>query len=58
MPARLLLVEDDELIREGLELALTDEGFDVVCAGSGEDALELLEAITVDVALLDLRLPA
>ena len=57
MPTRLLLVEDDELISEALDLALTDEGFQVVCAATGEDALELLESTTVDVALLDLMLP-
>lgn len=56
-PVRILLVEDDELISQALALALVDEGFDVVRAASGEDALQLLDSETVDVALLDLMLP-
>ncbi|MCR6490652.1 response regulator transcription factor [Amycolatopsis sp. OK19-0408] len=57
MSTRLLLVEDDALIGEALELALADEGFSVVRAETGEDALDLLGNTTVDVALLDLMLP-
>ncbi|MHA6629882.1 response regulator [Pseudonocardia sichuanensis] len=57
MEARLLLVEDDERIRQALGLALADEGCDVVEAASGEQALDLLDTTTVDVVLLDLMLP-
>jgi two-component system response regulator MtrA len=57
MEARLLLVEDDERIRQALGLALADEGCDVVEAASGEHALDLLDATIVDVVLLDLMLP-
>ncbi|WP_410585717.1 winged helix-turn-helix domain-containing protein [Amycolatopsis sp. lyj-108] len=60
MPAvstRVLLVEDDAMISEALSLALADEGFDIECAATGEDGLELLERIQVDVVLLDLMLP-
>src|SRR5690606_7294866 len=55
--ARLLLVEDDERIRQALGLALADEGCEVVEAGSGEEAFDLLETTRVDVVLLDLMLP-
>jgi DNA-binding response OmpR family regulator len=55
--ARLLLVEDDERIRQALGLALADEGCEVVEAGSGEEALELLGSTAVDIVLLDLMLP-
>jgi two-component system, OmpR family, response regulator MtrA len=55
--ARLLLVEDDERIRQALGLALADEGCDVVAAASGEEALGLLGTTVVDVVLLDLMLP-
>jgi two-component system, OmpR family, response regulator MtrA len=55
--ARLLLVEDDERIRQALGLALADEGCEVVEAASGEEALGLLGTTTVDVVLLDLMLP-
>jgi two-component system response regulator MtrA len=57
MQARLLLVEDDERIRQALGLALADEGCEVVEAASGEEALGLLVTTSVDVVLLDLMLP-
>lgn len=57
MEPRILLVEDDERIRQALGLALADEGCQVVEAQSGEDALELLASATVDLVLLDLMLP-
>jgi two-component system, OmpR family, response regulator MtrA len=57
MEARVLLVEDDERIRQALGLALADEGCEVVEAASGEEALGCLGATAVDVVLLDLMLP-
>ncbi len=57
MEARLLLVEDDERIRQALALALADEGYEVIEAASGEEALDLLVSTRVDVVLLDLVLP-
>ncbi|MER5261937.1 response regulator transcription factor [Actinosynnema sp. NPDC002837] len=57
MTLSVLLVEDDEHIRQALGLALDDEGFAVTDAVSGEDALDLLRTTTFDVVLLDLMLP-
>jgi two-component system response regulator MtrA len=57
MPCGVLLVEDDERIRQALGLALADEGYDVVEAESGEEALRRLTTTEVDVVLLDLMLP-
>jgi DNA-binding response OmpR family regulator len=57
MPCQLLLVEDDQRIRQALGLALADEGYDVVEAESGEEALRRLATTDVDVVLLDLMLP-
>jgi two-component system, OmpR family, response regulator MtrA len=53
---RVLLVEDDERIRQALGLALADEGFEVVGTATGEEALELVDP-GLDVVLLDLMLP-
>lgn len=55
----LLLVEDDARIRQALALALADEGYRVVEAATGEQALSLLGAGSAepDVVLLDLMLP-
>jgi two-component system, OmpR family, response regulator MtrA len=57
MQCDVLLVEDDARIRQALGLALADEGYRVVEAGSGEEALRRLAATNVDVVLLDLMLP-
>ncbi|TWP46877.1 response regulator transcription factor [Lentzea tibetensis] len=57
MQVRILLVEDDERIRQALGLALGDEGFDVEDASSGEQALRRLDNEAFDVVLLDLGLP-
>jgi DNA-binding response OmpR family regulator len=57
MDTRVLLVEDDERIRQALGLALADEGCQVTDAPSGEDALRLIEGSAFDVVLLDLMLP-
>jgi two-component system, OmpR family, response regulator RegX3 len=50
----LLLVEDDDSIAEPLVAGLEREGFDVVRAATGKEALAAAEA---DLVLLDLRLP-
>jgi two-component system phosphate regulon response regulator PhoB len=58
--ARLLLVEDDETIRETVREALKAEGFDVLACGDGAEALASLTdptAETVDLLVLDLMLP-
>lgn len=66
---RILVVDDEELIRETVAMALTGEGYRVLTAQSGPQAMELLcltgrdrpgEAATtapVDLAILDLMLP-
>jgi DNA-binding response OmpR family regulator len=51
---RILIVEDEDVIAEPLARGLAREGFEVVRASTGREALE---AGPVDVVLLDLRLP-
>jgi two-component system, OmpR family, response regulator MtrA len=55
-PTRVLLVEDDERVRQALGLALADEGYEVVETASGEEALDVVDP-DLDVVLLDLVLP-
>ncbi|GAA3618741.1 response regulator transcription factor [Nonomuraea rosea] len=55
--SRVLLIEDDAAVREGLELALSGLGHRVRAVGSGEAGLEWLRAGGVDVVVLDLMLP-
>jgi DNA-binding NarL/FixJ family response regulator len=57
VPLRLVLIEDHEALREGLELLLDREGCDVVgTAGTLTDGRELVERTNPDVALVDIRL--
>ena len=58
MELSVLIVEDDEIIREGLELALQQEGCRVYAAGTAGEALEIVRRKTpVDFYLLDILLP-
>jgi len=54
---RILSVEDDERIRTAVKLALEDEGWSVVEAGTGEDALLRFQQEPADVVLIDIMLP-
>lgn len=53
----LLVVEDDQEIRELLHQALEQEGFQVLSATDGEEALERLAESPIDLVLTDLRMP-
>ncbi|SEG99773.1 DNA-binding response regulator, OmpR family, contains REC and winged-helix (wHTH) domain [Nonomuraea solani] len=55
--SRVLLIEDDPAVREGLELALTRHGHRVRAVESGELGLERLRAEMPDVVVLDVMLP-
>ncbi|MDR2343498.1 MAG: response regulator transcription factor [Spirochaetaceae bacterium] len=55
--AAILIVEDDEEIQELLSLAMGREGWHLVMAKNGEDALALLKHEAVDCAVLDIMLP-
>ena len=57
MKRRVLIVEDDDVFLRPLRRALELGGFDVLTAGSGEEALDLLKREDVDLALTDQRLP-
>jgi DNA-binding NtrC family response regulator len=57
MSDRVLIVDDDESLRESLELVLAAEGFEVVTAADGSGALSRLESSSFDVVLCDVRMP-
>jgi DNA-binding NtrC family response regulator len=56
-PIRLLVVDDDEDLRENLERRFQRQGLQVTAAASGEEALVIAANARWDVALLDLHLP-
>jgi DNA-binding NtrC family response regulator len=54
---RVLLVDDEESLRITLAANLELEGYEVVEAGSGEEALELAESQAFDLVLSDIKMP-
>jgi CheY-like chemotaxis protein len=56
-PGRVLVVDDDEVIRRLIAANLTLEGFDVATAVDGQDCLEKAPAIAPHVITLDLMMP-
>jgi len=55
--ARILLVDDDDLIRETLTKALTDAGYEIVAARSGRIGLRHLHDAPFDVLVTDVLMP-
>lgn len=57
-PATVLVVDDDELVREMMAAFLSRRGYRVIEAGSADQAVRLLDAARpVDVVLTDVRMP-
>ncbi len=54
---KILVVDDEHLIRWSLEQNLKKQGYEVATAASGEDALKFLKEETPDLILLDIQLP-
>lgn len=54
---KILLVEDETVLREALRDWLTEDGYDVECVDSGEEALEKIKDEQFGAIVLDLRLP-
>jgi len=57
MPDRILIVDDDDALRESLEMILASEGYTVTTACSGDQALERTEEVPLDLVLCDVRMP-
>lgn len=53
----ILVVDDEEIMREILETLLTREGYDVRLAKSGQEALDLARLLPFDAALVDIMMP-
>ena len=53
---RIMVVDDDKEIREVISVLLTNENFDVIEAGAGEDAMKLMTA-NIDLIILDVMMP-
>jgi two-component system response regulator MprA len=57
MPARIVVVDDDEALRHAVRRALRLEGYDVELAADGEDALARLTGMRADLVVLDVLMP-
>lgn len=57
MKDKLLIVDDEKNIREGLQKALTLDGYDVMLASDGREALDRIEEGDIDLVITDLKMP-
>jgi two-component system, chemotaxis family, chemotaxis protein CheY len=56
-PGRVLVIEDEAILRFFLSSALIEDGFEVRTAANGHEALDVLQAWRPVLILLDLRMP-
>lgn len=55
---KVLVVEDEEMLLSAVAMEFEDAGYDVLCAGTAEEAYGLLQGETrVDLLFTDIRLP-
>ncbi len=55
--AKVLVIDDEKLVRWSLEQKLSRDGYEVECAATGEEGLERVRHDGHDIVLLDMRLP-
>ena len=56
-PFTILVTDDDQEIRDGLEIYLKNEGYQVVKAANGVEALEALEKHDIQLVIMDIMMP-
>ena len=54
---RVLLVDDDPVVRDVLQHALEAQGFRIVCAGNGFEAINIIAERAIDLIVLDVDMP-
>ena len=57
MAVRVLVVDDEPPLRDLMRMVLEEEGYEVMTATNGEDALERTRTFAPDVILLDMSMP-
>ncbi|NBV51864.1 response regulator, partial [bacterium] len=57
MVARILVVDDEESIREFFQIMLKREGYEVIAAANGREGLEALKKSQVDMIISDIQMP-
>jgi len=54
---KILIIDDEEVLRDVLQTVLVREGFDVLLAATGEEGLGIFEQDEIDLVILDMMLP-
>ena len=54
---RVLVVDDEESVRNLLQRFLKEAGYDVVTAANGQEALDKMSQLSIEVVLLDIKMP-
>ncbi|NOZ68545.1 MAG: sigma-54-dependent Fis family transcriptional regulator [Deferribacteres bacterium] len=57
MKKKILVIDDEAIVRRSCERTLQPEGFDTKVSASGKEGIELLEKEPFDLVLLDLKMP-
>jgi DNA-binding response OmpR family regulator len=57
MPIKVLLVDDDDMLRKMTEILLSKQGFEVLTAENGDKAIQQLKVMHPDVILMDVMMP-
>ena len=57
MDKRILVIEDDRILRRACEASLTKRGFIVLTASNGEEGIRQAQELMPDLILLDMRMP-
>ena len=53
----ILIVDDEKSMRDFLKILLAKEGYDVIVASDGEQALSALDGNQIDLVISDIRMP-
>lgn len=56
-PGKILVIDDEQSLREGADRILTRMGFSVLQASRGEEGLDILESVPAAIVLLDMKMP-
>ena len=54
---KILIIDDEDLVTRSIQKLLTREGYEVIVAKSGEEALAAIQSQEVDLIVCDIRMP-
>ncbi|HUT52062.1 MAG TPA: response regulator [bacterium] len=57
MPQKIIIADDEDMVREAVRLCLQDGGYEIYEAADGREALELARRILPDLMVLDVMMP-